>query len=129
MVKTYKDLKVYQKAFELMMEIFYLVKGWPKEERYNLTDQILRSSRSVCGNVAEAWRRRRYKNVFIHQLDEAGGSATETQVWLDVALACKYIDQDRHQLLYNGYDEVGKMLIDMIGKADQFCESNLTAHC
>jgi four helix bundle protein len=124
MVKTFKDLVAYKKAFELMMRIFETAKRWPREERYNLTDQILRSSRSVCGNIAEAWRRRKYKNVFVHQLNEAAGSLTETQVWLDVALACKYIVEEEHSYLYDGYEEVGRMLTGMENKAEVFSKTN-----
>jgi four helix bundle protein len=124
MVRNYKELRVYQKAFELMMEIFRVVKNWPKEERYNLTDQILRSSRSVCSNIAEGWRRRKYKNVFANQIDSAGGSATETQVWLDVALSCGYLNNKQYDEIYEGYNEVGRMLTAMFSKSEQFSNTN-----
>ena len=123
MVKTYKDLKVYQKAFEGMMEIFGAVKKWPREEQYNLTSQIVRSSRSICGNIAEAWRRREYKNIFIHQINGAAGSNTETQVWLDVALACEYISPEKHNDLFERYEEIGRMLTGMGKKAEIFSKT------
>lgn len=75
------------------MEIFELSKSFPKEELYSLTDQIRRSSRSVCANTSEAWRKRRYKAVFIYKLSDAGQEAAETQTWLEFSLACKYIDE------------------------------------
>ena len=87
----YKKLKVYQLAFELAMQVFEVSKGFPKEERYALTDQIRRSSRSVCVNIGEGYRKRLYKKHFIAKLSDADMENTETQVWLDFALACCYI--------------------------------------
>lgn len=82
-IKIHKDLKVYRLSFESGMEIFKVSKSFPKEERYSLTDQIRRSSGSVSGNLAEAWRKRRYPKVFVAKLSDAEGKAAETQVWLD----------------------------------------------
>ena len=90
-IRTHKDLKVYLLSFEAGMEIFELTKLFPKEEKYSLTDQIRRSSRSVSGNLAEAWRKRRYPKHFVSKLSDSEGEAAETQVWLDYALACKYL--------------------------------------
>ena len=87
----YKKLKVYQLAFELAMQVFEVSKGFPKEERYALTDQIRRSSRSVCVNIGEGYRKRLYKKHFIAKLSDADMENTETQVWLDFALSCCYI--------------------------------------
>jgi four helix bundle protein len=96
------------------MEVFELSKKFPVEERYSLTDQIRRSSRSVSGNIAEAWRKRRYSKSFIAKLTDSEGEAAETQVWLDYALACKYIDTKIHQLIYDKYDHIISMIVTMI---------------
>ena len=90
-IRSVRDLIVYTKAFDAAMEIFELSKSFPKEELYSLTDQIRRSSRSVCANVSEAWRKRRYKAVFINKLSDSGQEAAETQTWLEFSLACKYL--------------------------------------
>ncbi len=91
-IRKHTDLKVYQLSFEAGMEVFELSKKFPKEERYSLTDQIRRSSRSVSGNIAEAWRKRRYPKSFVAKLSDSDGESAETQVWLDYALDCKYIE-------------------------------------
>src|SRR5690554_3813304 len=101
LARTHKDLKVYQLSFEAGMEIFELSKSFPKEELYSLTDQIRRSSRSVSGNLAEAFRKRRYPKSFILKLSDSEGEAAETQVWLDYLLACKYISQTVHDNLFD----------------------------
>lgn len=113
-INTHKDLKVYQLSFETGMEIFKLSKGFPTEERYSLTDQIRRSSRSVSGNLAEAWRKRRYPKSFVAKLSDSEGEAAETQVWLDYALACGYINREQHEMLYTKYDYILGMLVNMI---------------
>src|SRR5437762_1526837 len=87
----HKSLRVYQLSYRLAMEIFEITKTFPKEERYSLTDQIRRSSRSVPANIAEGYRKRQYPNAFANKMSDADGEATETQVWLDVSLDCKYI--------------------------------------
>ena len=91
-IRTHKDLKVYQLSFECGMTIFHISKTFPKEEVYSLTDQIRRSARSVSGNLAEAFRKRKYPKSFISKLTDSEGEAAETQVWLDYALECGYID-------------------------------------
>lgn len=111
----YKDLIVYQKAYKLAMDIFELTKRFPPEEKFNLTDQIRRSSRSVCVNFVESYRRRRYKAHFISKLTDA-----ETQVWLDFSKDCKYITQDEHKDFTFRNDEVGKMIWNMIQNPDKF---------
>jgi len=98
-IRTHKDLDVYNISFDAAMEIFEFSKSFPKEELYSLTDQIRRSSRSVSGNIAEAWRFRRYPKSFISKLSIAEGEAAETQVWLDYSLACKYISEIEHKSL------------------------------
>lgn len=112
-VKFHKDLIVYQKAFSAAMEIFTISKNFPSEERYSLTDQIRRSSRSVNANITEAWRKRRYEKSFISKLNDADGEAAETQNWLDFAFACEYIDEEIYLDLYKKYDEILGMIVSM----------------
>jgi four helix bundle protein len=95
------------------MAIFQLSKGFPKEETYSLTDQIRRSSRSVCANIAEAWRKRRYEAAFISKLNDAEGEATETQTWLEFSVKCEYLERERGLELYREYDEIIAMLLSM----------------
>lgn len=111
----YKDLLAFKKGYELAMEIFTISKRFPAEEKYSLTDQIRRSSRSVCTNLAEAYRRRRYKDYFISKLNDA-----ETQVWLDFSRDCKYITEEEYSTLTAKNDEVGKLLWYMINNPDKF---------
>ena len=119
-IRTHKDLKVYQLSFEAGMEVFELSKIFPKEEKYSLTDQIRRSSRSVSGNIAEAWRKRRYPKAFVSKLSDSEGEAAETQVWLDYALACKYIDVENYDKLYDKYDHIISMIVKMIIKPENW---------
>ncbi len=121
LVTHFKELRVYQQAFEAAMRIFELSKRWPREERYSLTDQIRRSSRSVCANVAEAWRKRRYVAHFISKLSDADMEAAETQVWLDFALRCGYLDQRERDQLYQVYDTVNGGLVKMMSNAQSWC--------
>ena len=113
-IRTHKDLDVYQLSFEAGMQIFELSKNFPKEEKYSLTDQIRRSSRSVSGNIAEAWRHRRYPKSFISKLSISEGEAAETQVWLDYAFASEYIEKDVHLELLTKYDNIIGKLVNMI---------------
>lgn len=113
-IKTHRDLEVYGKAFDVAMTIFDLSKKFPIEERYSLTDQIRRSSRSVCANLAEAWRKRRYEAHFISKLSDCETEAAETQVWLEFAVKCEYIDRDNSARLYKMYDEVIGTIVGMI---------------
>lgn len=119
-IKTHRDLKVFQLSFEAGMEIFELTKTFPKEETYSLTDQIRRSSRSVSGNLAEAFRKRRYPKSFIAKLSDSEGEAAETQVWLDYALSCKYINQETHSKLTDKYDHIISMIVIMISKPENW---------
>src|SRR5438067_3810974 len=113
-IRTHRDLDVYGKAFDAAMRIFALSKAFPKEETYSLTDQIRRSSRSVCANLAEAWRKRRYEAAFISKLCDSESEAAETQVWIEFAVKCGYLDRDRAEPLYRTYDEILRMLVAMI---------------
>jgi four helix bundle protein len=120
-IRSVRDLVVYKKAFETAMRIFEISKAFPKEEKYSLTDQIRRSSRSVCTNMAEAWRKRRYKAVFVNKLSDSGQEAAETQTWLEFALACHYIDKGIYKGLYEEYEQIFAMLHSMSQKASTFC--------
>ena len=103
-IRTHCDLEVYQKAFDGAMRIFELSKSFPREETYSLTDQIRRSSRSVCANLAKAWRKRRYEKAFISKLSDSESEAAETQVWLEFAVKCGYMERDSAAALYQTYD-------------------------
>ena len=120
-INSFKDLIVYQKAYKLAMEIFEISKSFPKEEKYSLTDQMRRSSRSVTSNLAESWAKRRYEKAFLNKLTDSLGEEFETEVWLDYSCDCKYIDKDTHDRLSNEYREVRKILISMINNADKWC--------
>lgn len=119
-IRTHKDLKVYQISFEAGMGIYHMTKSFPKEEMYSLTDQIRRSSRSVSGNIAEAFRKRKYPKSFISKLTDAEGEAGETQVWLDYALECGYIESLTHSELFDKYDHIISMLVNMSTKPDNW---------
>ena len=113
-IKSHKELIVFQLAFKLSMEIFRITKNYPKEEMYSLTSQIRGSSRSICSNLAEAFRKRRYEKAFVSKLSDSEGEAAETQVWLDYSIACEYIDDQNYQILYNEYEKVIGMIVNMI---------------
>jgi four helix bundle protein len=112
-IKSHRDLRVYKLSFETGMEIYKLTKNFPKDETYSLTDQIRRSSRSVSGNIAEAWRKRRYDKAFISKLNDSEGEAAETQVWLEYALSCEYISKDSFEKLNENYEYILGMLVNM----------------
>ncbi|MBA4391002.1 MAG: four helix bundle protein [Syntrophus sp. (in: bacteria)] len=116
------DLIVYKKAFDTAMKIFEISKTFPKEEQYSLTDQIRRSSRSVCANISEAWRKRKYKAVFLNKLSDSEQEAAETQTWLEFSLACNYIDKQDFAMMFKRYEEIFAMLYKMGVKADTFCK-------
>lgn len=118
----YKKLLAYEKGFKLAMKIFEITKKFPPEEKYSLTDQIRRSSRSVCVNLSEAYRRRRYKDYFISKLNDCETENNETQVWLDFALACNYISNQQYEELTSLNNEVGKLVWYMINKPDKFMQ-------
>ena len=123
-VKHFRELRVYRDAFESAMQIFEYSKQWPKEERYSLTDQIRRSSRSVCEQIAEAWRKRRYIAHFRSKLTDADSEAAETQSWLEFALRCGYITQAVFDELDASYEKVSGGLVNMMANADQWCISS-----
>ena len=120
MLRGHRDLKVYQLAYRLAMEIFHLSKAFLKEEKYSLTGQIRRSSRSVAANIAEGFRKRRYPNMLVSKLTDCDGEATETQVWLGFSFDCGYLSKENHDRLVAGYEEVGKMLAGMIANPAKF---------
>ena len=118
--RGHKDLIVYQKAFALAMKIFRISKKFPKEETYSLTDQIRRSSRSVATCIAEAYRKRTYQAYFVNKISDGDMENSESQVWLDFALACNYIEQSEKNQLENDSEEVGRMLTSMIKHPEKF---------
>jgi four helix bundle protein len=120
-IKNARDLDVYKLAFEAAMEIFQFTKKFPQEEKYSLVDQIRRSSRSVCSNLAEAWRKRRYIAVFKNKLTDAMQEASETQTWLEFCHACGYINSNALNSLDQKYEHILAMLNSMEMKADSFC--------
>ena len=113
-IQSHTDLEVYQLAFEVAMRIFELTNEFPAEERYSLTDQIRRSSRSVCANLAEAWRKRRYQRAFVLKLSDAEAEAAETQTWIEFAVKCQYLDANVGQEIYRVYDQILGKLVRMI---------------
>jgi four helix bundle protein len=121
-IKGFRDLIVYQKAYALSMEVFEITKSFPKEEKYSLTDQIRRSSRSIPTNIAESWAKRLYIKAFINKLSDALSEEFETEVWIDMSHDMFYIDEQNHNLLISKYDEIRKMLISMLNNPDKFCK-------
>ncbi len=121
--KSAKELRVYQQAYALAMEIFDLSKAWPKEETYSLTDQVRRSSRSVCANLKEAWAKRRYVAHFISKLTDADAENSETGTWLDFALDCQYLPKEQHERLSQRCQEIGGMIGTMLKSAPTFVSS------
>jgi four helix bundle protein len=119
-INRHTELEVYQKAFSTAMEVFRESKLFPLEERYSLTDQIRRSSRSVCANITEAWRKRRYPAAFVAKLSDAEGEAAETQTWLQFAVECEYIDPSKAKLLYAEYDAILGMIVRMISNPESW---------
>lgn len=113
-INNHKELNVYQNAMEAAMEIFELTKKFPTEEKYSMIDQIRRSSRSVCANIAEAWRKRRYKAAFIAKLNDAEGEACETQVWIEFANKCRYLDISTGNLIEQKYEKIISQIVCMI---------------
>ena len=119
-IRSAKDLMVYQKAYGLAMEIFKLSKKWPSDEKYSLTDQIRRSSRSVCANLREAWAKRRYEAHFVNKLTDCDGENGETNTWLDFAKDCGYLSSADHGHLIKECEEVGAMLGSMLNSPSPF---------
>jgi len=119
-IRKHTDLEVYQRGFAAAMRLFEFTKQFPKEERYSLTDQIRRSSRSVCGNLSEGWRKRRYPQSFVSKLTDSEAEAAETQSWLQFAVSCGYLNRDDGAALYKEYDRVIAMLVKMATNADHW---------
>jgi len=119
----FRDLRVYQLAYRLAMQIFKETKTFPHDERYSMTSQIRRSSRSVVANLAEGYRKRQYPSMFVSKLADCDAEATETQVWLDFARDCGYLSVARQKELAAGYDEVGRMLSSMMKDPAKFSPS------
>lgn len=117
---SFKTLMAYQKGFDLAMEIFHLTKTFPSSEQFVLTSQIVRSSRGVCSSIAEAYRKRQYVKHFKSKLSDADSENSETQLWLDFALACNYISKEKGQDLQNKSKEIGKLINYMINNPDKF---------
>jgi four helix bundle protein len=118
--KTYKETKVYKLAFEQAMHVFQTSKSFPKEEMYSLTDQIRRSSRSVCANIAEAYRKKRYPAHFTSKTSDADTENSETSVWIDFSLACKYIASEEFDSMISRNEEIGRLLNHMLNNPDKY---------
>jgi four helix bundle protein len=117
-IRTHNDLDVFKRAFATAMSVFQASKRFPKEEMYPLTDQVRRSSRSVCANIVEAWRKRRYEAAFISKLSDAETEAAETQLWLQFAVECEYLDRSAARELYKTYDRITATLVGMMTHSD-----------
>mgnify|MGYP000182063742 CR=1 FL=1 len=118
-IRSHRELDTYQMAFKLAMEIYELTKSFPAEEKYSLTDQLRRSSRSVCANLAEAFRKRKYPKAFVAKLSDCESEAAETQVWLDFSMECNYIDNEAHNDLLDRYEQILGKLVNMSLKPEQ----------
>ncbi len=121
-VKDYRELRAYQLAFGSAMSVFERSRAFPREERYGLTDQLRRASRSVCANIAEAWRKRRYPAAFVSKLSDADAEAAECQVWLAFAHECGYLDASQHAELSDHYDHICSQLAIMIREFERWTE-------
>lgn len=119
-VRHFKETAVYKKAFELAMQIFEISKAFPKEEKYSLTDQVRRSSRSVCANIAEAYRKRQYPAHFVSKISDCNMENSETSVWIDFVFTCNYIDEGTNKKLLSANEEVGKLLHHMITNPEKY---------
>ncbi len=124
-IREFRELQVYRGAFEGAATIFELTKRFPQEERYPLIDQVRRSSRSVCANIAEAWKKRRYPASFVSKLSDAEAEAAETQVWLDIAWRCGYLPADAHRELLISYDHIGTHLAKMMAAPERWCNRSM----
>jgi len=119
-VINFKETSVYKKAFSLSMEIFGITKSFPKEEKYSLTDQIRRSSRSVCANMAEAYRKKQYPAHFLSKLSDCDAENSETSVWIDFAFSCGYIDESSKVYLLSKNEEVGRLIYHMMNNPEKY---------
>ena len=121
-VKSHRDLEVYKRAFDLAARVLFLTKSFPKEETYSLTDQVRRSSRSVCANIAEAWAKRRYAAVFVNKLTDANAELLETTTWLDFAATCNYVEATLADQLNSEFLALSNSLVSMIDHAPEWCQ-------
>ena len=112
-IRSHRELDVYKMSFNASMNLFELSKAFPREEQYSLTDQVRRSSRSVCANISEAFRKRKYSKSFVSKLSDAEAEAAETQTWLDFALKCSYINLETYKKLDQEYDHIIGKLVNM----------------
>ena len=119
-IRSYKELRVYQAAIDAAMQFFEITKRFPPEERFSMVDQMRRSSRSVCSNIGEAWRKRRYPAHFVSKLSDSEGEAEETRVWLKLAFRCRYISQSESNELDKAYDNILGQLVRMIEHPEQW---------
>lgn len=122
--RGFRELDVYQRAFTAAMDIYQQSKSFPREEQFALTDQIRRSSRAVCANIAEGWRKRRYVRAFTNKLSDADSEAAETLVWIDFAFHLNLIDATAHHRLADTYDHIGAQLTRMITHANDWCSNH-----
>ena len=120
LIRRHEELDVYKLAFTASMRIFEVTKSFPKEERYSLVDQVRRSSRSVCANISEAWRKRRYEAAFVSKLSDSDAEAAETQVWIQFAVECGYLDRDTASQLYKDYDAILGMLVRITNQSEKW---------
>ena len=119
-LRSHKELEVYQLAFKTSMEIYHISKSFPKDEIFSLTSQMRRSSRSVSANIAEAFRKRRYEKAFVAKLSDSEAESAETQVWLDYSLECGYISEIVNQKLFNDYDNIIGKIVNMINHPEKW---------
>lgn len=120
-IRHFRELVVYQRAFDAAMKIFGITKSFPVDERYSMVDQVRRSSRSVCANLAEGWRKRKYEAVFKNKLTDSMQEASETQCWLEFSIACEYINQETFSSLDGEYEQIIAMLNSMEMNSTKFC--------
>jgi four helix bundle protein len=119
-IRSYRELNVCQDAFEAAMRISELSKRFPVAEKYSMVDQIRRSSRSVCANIGEAWRKRRYEAHFVNKLSDAETEAEETRIWLEFALRCQHLEEEQFEALDHTYDNIIGRLVRMLSEPKQW---------
>jgi four helix bundle protein len=119
-IRSYRELDVYRSAMDAAMHVFEITKTFPQEEKYSLVDQVRRSSRSICANLAEAWRKRRYEAHFVSKMSDAESEAEETRVWLEFAYKCSYISQKQFEELDDTYDKIVAQLVKMLSQPDKW---------
>ena len=119
--RGYKDLNVYKLSYQMALEIHEISKTFPVEEKYSLTDQIRRASRSIPSNIAEAWKKRQYIKAFVSKINDSAGEAGEVEVWLDFAKDFEYMSAEQHEYFMRNYEDINKMLFGMLSKPEKFC--------